>query len=884
MAELPSGTVTFLFTDVEGSTRRWDQDQEAMRRALADHDDVLRRAVESVGGWLFKHTGDGVCAVFRSARAAVDAAVAAQRSLALPVRMGLATGEANASDGDYFGPVLNRTARVMAAGHGGQVLVEGLTAALLDGVGMIDLGEHRLRDLAGTTHLFQVVADGLRADFAPLRTVDSVPGNLPSQVTSFVGRDVEVEQLVATVHAHRLVTLTGVGGVGKTRLALRVAAELAPDWPDGVWLVELAPVGDPSSVPDVVATALGIQTGASVIGTIAEALYGRRALLVLDNCEHVLEAVVTLVETVLARTDTVWIITTSREALGVSPEHVFAVRSLDTQSGTGSAAVTLFVERAQALGSGFDLDDERDAAAVVEICRRLDGIALAIELAAARMVSMTPSDVLDRLADRFRLLAGSRRGLERHQTLRHAIGWSFDLLDDVERDVLCCCAVFADGFTLQSATVVCGAGRDEYAILDALDSLVRKSLLAVERSGPNSRYRMLETIRQFGEDQLAERSGEVRDRHVAHFAAQVTARWPEWHGPAHRAALDWLDAEFGNLRAGYRWAAERGDIRAATAIAAHTAMLALSLQRYEPVGWTEEILPVAASADVPMLPRLYTAASLCSFLDRPGDALRYAREAVRLERAGAHDPFAIGLSGFFESVALRTSGDVEQCVAVCRAMADVEGGFEHVIGRTGWLYSLTDVGRAHEARADADETLDDARRSGNPWLVSFAMDGYGRAYMHTEPTRALAMLRAGLAYAREHRLVIFESFLVRDAAVLTAACDDLDEAFELFSLNIDTLQRSGDVTHMSSTLGQLAVTLAGIGRPDAAATLYGATARYAIVSRSGGLGPVLDQCRDVLGDAEFEDDVAAGAAMELSEAVVYARHQIAVERAARSPR
>ena len=284
------------------------------------------RRSRAQGGWLFKHTGDGVCAAFGSARAAIDAAVEAQRRLGLPVRMGVATGEAEERDGDYFGPALNRAARVMAAGHGGQILVAASTASLVDGVELVDLGEHRLRDLSGATRLFQVRAEGLAVEFPRLQTLDAVPGNLPVQVTSFVGRDVEVKELTEQVRAHRLVTLTGVGGVGKTRLAVQVAAELAGEFPDGVWLVELAPVGDPAAVPDVVAAALGVtpQAGLTVTDSIAQALSGRRLLIVLDNCEHVLGAAGDLVETILARTATVTVLATSREGLRVGGRAVVA--------------------------------------------------------------------------------------------------------------------------------------------------------------------------------------------------------------------------------------------------------------------------------------------------------------------------------------------------------------------------------------------------------------------------------------------------------------------------------------------------------------------------------------------------------------------------------
>ncbi|HEY4333366.1 MAG TPA: adenylate/guanylate cyclase domain-containing protein, partial [Ilumatobacteraceae bacterium] len=474
MTSRPSGTITFLFTDIEGSTRRWEADPEAMQVALAAHDDVLRTAVEGRGGWLFKHTGDGVCAAFGSARAAVDAAVDAQRSLALPVRMGIATGEAEQRGEDYFGPALNRAARVMAVGHGGQILLSNSTAALVSGVPLVDLGEHRLRDLSGVERLLQVRADGLRVEFPRLRTMDAVPGNLAMQATSFVGRDAEVKEVTELVRAHRLVTLTGVGGVGKTRLAVHVAAELVPEFPGGVWLVELAPVGDPGAVPDAVATALGIipQPGASMIVSIAEALAGRHLLVVLDNCEHVLEAIADLVDAILARSTTVTVMATSREGLRVGAEHLWPVPSLGVRDGAGSAAVELFMERARAVVPDFALSNPADGDAVMEICRRLDGIALAIELAAARMVSMTPVEVLARLNDRFRLLSGSRRGLERHQTLRHAVQWSYDLLTPDEHAVLGSCAVFAGGFDVGAVSAV-SAALDDYAMLDVLDSLVR---------------------------------------------------------------------------------------------------------------------------------------------------------------------------------------------------------------------------------------------------------------------------------------------------------------------------------------------------------------------------------------------------------------------------
>src|ERR1700726_3964903 len=456
-----------------------------MRAALAAHDEVLRAAIEAHGGFMFKHTGDGVCAAFASPRSAVDAAVAAQRALDLPVRMGLATGEAELREGDYFGAVLNRVARLMAAGHGGQILLAESTAGLLSGVDLVDLGPRRLRDVPTPVGVFQVNAPGLPEDFPPLRALDTSPGNLRPATTSFIGRESEAGEVQAAMKAHRLVTLTGVGGVGKTRLALEVAGRLVDEFPDGVWFFELAAVTDPAAVSDAVAAVLGItqQPGKTVSESVAAALEGRVRLLVFDNCEHVVDSAADLVEAILAASATTKIVATSREGLGIADERLWPVPSLDVGAGVDSAAVALFVERAQNVSPRFTVGDDGEAGAVVEICRRLDGIPLAIELAASRMASMTASEVRDRLDHRFRLLVGSRRGLERHHTLRHAVAWSYDHLDDAEKAVLERCSVFAGGFDLESACAIAGSDDiDEYAILEVLDALVRKSLLVAERS------------------------------------------------------------------------------------------------------------------------------------------------------------------------------------------------------------------------------------------------------------------------------------------------------------------------------------------------------------------------------------------------------------------
>jgi predicted ATPase/class 3 adenylate cyclase len=663
----PSGVVTFLFTDVEGSTRRWETDANGMRAALAAHDEVLRAVIEAHGGFMFKHTGDGVCAAFASPRSAVDAAVAAQRALELPVRMGLATGEAELRAGDYFGAVLNRAARVMAAGHGGQILLADSTAGLLSGVDLVDLGPRRLRDVPIPVGVFQVRAAGLRTEFPPLRALDTTPGNLRPATTSLIGRESEVTEIAAAVREHRVVTLTGVGGVGKTRLALEVAAQLGDEFPDGVWVFELAAVTDPAAVPDAVSAVLGItqQPGKTVSESVAAALEGRVRLLVFDNCEHVLDAAANLIEAILADSATVRVLATSREGLAV-PDEVWPVPSLYVGTGTESAAVQLFVERAHGVAPHFTPTQEADA--VTEICRRLDGIPLAIELAASRMASMTASDVCDRLGQRFRLLVGSRRGLERHQTLRQAVQWSYDPLGDAEKSLLERCSVFSGGFDLQSSCAVAGFDdADDYAVLDQLDALVRKSLLVVDRSTRRTRFWMLETIRQFAEEQLVARGGatEARDAHAHYFAGRETDILTLWDSPRQREAYDWFATEMANLRTAFRWAADQRDLDVAAPIATYAAWFGFQTENHEPIAWAEELIEPARAIDHPRLAALYVMAATCYMAGRIDPAIRYTEAAERAISGGSgHVPRAAegGLGGAYVAV-----GQPERWVRWCRA-------------------------------------------------------------------------------------------------------------------------------------------------------------------------------------------------------------------------
>ena len=537
----PSGTVTFLFTDIQDSTRLWDESPADMAAAVQIHDAILRNAIDRHEGYVFATGGDGFAAAFATPAGAATAAIESQLELGadpnvqFAVRMGVHTGEAVERDRNYFGSEVNRTARLMALGHGGQILVSDTTASMLRSrLTLRALGEHVVRGLRGRIAVFQVVADGLPGEFPVLRSVDSFVGNLPQQLSSLIGREQLVHDVAELVRSNRLVTLCGVGGVGKTRLSLEVGAELASEFPDGVWMVELAAVGDGAAVPAAIATVLGItpQGDVPILDTVAEALAGRRVLLLLDNCEHVLGDATRAVEVMLGRAGSLKIVATSREPLGLSGETGVTVNPLTVAGGMTSDAVTLFVDRARAVRPNFDVQDPTDAAAVTEICEAVDGLPLGIELAAARMAAMSAVEVRDRLADRFRLLRGTTPGPERQLTLRHVVEWSYDLLSENERALLRTISVFAGGFDLASIDAVTESG-DEIEVLQTLDSLVRKSLVIADLSASRTRYGMFETIRQFAVDRLTDNGDAeaTRDRHAAFFAHEAAAHWDHWNGP-----------------------------------------------------------------------------------------------------------------------------------------------------------------------------------------------------------------------------------------------------------------------------------------------------------------------------------------------------------------
>jgi predicted ATPase/class 3 adenylate cyclase len=537
MTDLPSGTVTFLFSDIEGSTRLWEEHPDAMRECLARHDEIMRDAIDAHDGHVVKTTGDGFHAAFATAHDALQAAGGAQRALTdehwsdvgeLRVRMGVHTGEAGQRDGDYYAPALNRAARLMSAAHGGQIVCSQTTADLVldeipTGLELRDLGVHQLRDLERPERVFQVCAVSGEREFPPLRSLDIYPGNLPSHLSSFVGRERDLAQLRGDLQRHQIVTLTGVGGVGKTRLAVQLCADSLPRFRDGAWFVDLAPVRDGAQVASTVAKVMGVNEhlGEDLTVTLRDALRERDALVLLDNGEHLIDDVSALLIALTSRLVAARFLVTSREPLGIDGEQVRRVASLD-----GATASALFVQRASSVRPDINWDSYEHE--IEAICEQLDGIPLAVELAAARTRSMLPPDILRRLDERFRLLQGSSRSArERHQTLLAAVDWSYDLLTAEEQACFDRLAIFRGGFDLEAAEAVCVGGLvDELDVVDLLERLVDKSMVLTIEHGHRSTYRLLETLRQFAESKLAASGGseEYRHRHVDYFMG-VAAEW-----------------------------------------------------------------------------------------------------------------------------------------------------------------------------------------------------------------------------------------------------------------------------------------------------------------------------------------------------------------------
>ena len=577
----PSGTVTFLFTDIQGSTRLWQEEPAAMVVAHARHNAILRNAIETNHGYVFQVIGDAFCAAFHTAQDALRASLKAQTDLhnaswgdaIIKVRMGIHTGEAELQEGgDYRGFLtMSRLQRLMSAAHGGQTLLSLATQELLQnslptGVSLHDMGARRLKDWNRPEQIFQLVVEGLPSEFPPLRTLDASRHNLPAPTTSFIGRKKEKVEIKQAIGAHRLVTLTGSGGTGKTRLSLQVAVDLRDQFADGIWFVELAPLTDSSLIPQTILTAMEAseQQDKTPAQALIERVRGKKLLLILDNCEHLIEAVAKLVESLLSNAPELKVMASSREALGVKGEMAWHVPSMSVPDAKSSTSldefsrlesVRLFIERAILAKPHFQLTKD-NASSVAQICSRLDGIPLAIELAAARVRALSVEQIAARLVDRFHLLmGGSRTALPRQQTLRAMIDWSFNLLSEQEKQLFRRLAVFVGGWTLEAAEQVCVQERSELDILELLTHLVDKSLVNMEESAEDVRYRMLETTRQYAREMLmmSEETRIYRDQHLEYFLKYAETAQLELRGRKQAEWMSLLETEHDNLRAALEW-------------------------------------------------------------------------------------------------------------------------------------------------------------------------------------------------------------------------------------------------------------------------------------------------------------------------------------------
>jgi predicted ATPase/class 3 adenylate cyclase len=873
MGELPTGTVTFLFTDIEGSTRMLQALGDRWPAILEDHNRLLRGAIRDAGGADVRTEGDSFFAVFRSAPAAIAAAATAQRALAahpwppearIRVRMGMHTGEGAVGGDDYVGLDVHRAARIAATGHGGQVLVSSTTSELVrtvlpDGVALRDLGQHRLKDLARPERIYQLTIHGLPEDFPPIRSLET-PTNLPTERTSFVGRELEVARVKELLKGPGLLTLTGPGGSGKTRLALRAARELLEDYRDGVFLVELAPITEPRLVPSSIADSVGARAEGArpVLDTLTDHMRDREMLLVVDNFEQVLEAA-PVVTDLLAVAPRMRILATSREPLHLTGEQELAVPPLslpDTRQMPGPEhltryeSVALFVQRAAAVDPGFRVT-EANAPALAELCLRLDGLPLAIELAASRVKVLSPQAILERLEHRLELLTGGPVDVPaRQRTLREAIGWSHDLLDEAERALFRRLSAFAGGWTLEAAEAVADPGAElGQNVLEVLGSLVDKSL--IHRGATSSeavRFRMLETIREFGVEQLeaAAEADATRDRHVSFFLALAEAAEPHLRGFQQKQWLDQLELDHDNLRAVLRQSIEAGE-------PAPGLRLVGALWRFwqihghldEGRQWAEEVLALpAASGRSTERARALTALGglaywqedLTAFRDAYEEALAIAREI------GDRSTIAEGIYNLAYAPAYE--GDTAGAVKMfeeSRAMFE-ELGIPRGVADAQWVLGIS-------ARLEGDLTTSRQLAEESLRLHLQVGDRFGATdALHTLGRTALAQ-------------------------------GDLATAARSFLEALDNDEDIGNRTGMAIVLDNLAAKASAEGSHVRALRLAGAS--DAIKEAAGGHAPppLIDlpdpreAARDALGEAAVAAAWEEGRAMTLDRALAYARQE-----------
>jgi len=779
-ADSNTGAVTLLFTDIEGSTRLWEREPARMRDALARHDALARAAVEAHAGFVVKTTGDGIHAVFDDAGDAVAAAIALQAALedaaadgiALRVRCGLHAGEVERRDADTFGSVVNRAARIMSAAHGGQVLlsqaVADAAAARVPGeVTFRDLGLVRLRDLASPERVYQVLHPRLRGDFPALRSLEATPNNLPQQVTSFVGRERALAQAKSALAATRLLTLTGVGGLGKSRLCLQLAADSLDDHPDVVWLVELAPLADGELVPQAVAAVLGVKEDGDrgALDALLAHARDRRLLIVLDNCEHVIDACARFAERLLTATAGVKMLASSREPLRIAGEAVYALPALTVPATTArlddvleAEAARLFVDRARSVHASFALGAQ-DAAPLADICRRLDGIPLAIELAAARAGSLSLQRIAERLEDRFALLArGARTAMPRQQTLRAMIDWSYDLLEPAEQQLFLRLSVFAGGFTLEAVETASVDDTVRHAdAVGLLAALVDKSLVEVDAGG--ARYRLLETVRAYAHERLGASGAEGRWR-AAHFAwclALCEAAEPHLTGASQKAWLDRLAAEHDNLRAALTWSASgHGDAAGALRLAG-----ALWLFWYvrghvtEGRRWLDASMAASSDVDAPQArAKALRGAGVLAYHQGDYAASRAFHEACLAilraqddQRGVAGALSSLGILAYDLGEYANARARLEQALAIQRLLDDPRG-VAMSLNNLGAL--LCDQGEHAAARPLHEESLAIKRTLGDRRGIAMSLNNLGDVASHAgDWARATALHDESLAIRRE---------------------------------------------------------------------------------------------------------------------------------------
>jgi len=809
---LPTGTVTLLLADVEGSTALWETQPEQMTAAFERLDLALSDLLAAYGGVRPVEQGEGDSFVVAFARAsdAMACALELQRAPLAPIglRIGVHTGEVQLRDeGNYIGPTINRTARLRNLAHGGQTVLSGVTEALVvdtlpADAWLTDLGAHKLRGVARAERVVQLCHPDLRNAFPPLRTTKSVATqNLPQQFTSFVGRGAQLAEVGKLLAGNRLVTLTGAGGVGKTRMAVEVANQLAAEYADGVWYVDLAPITDPDVVPVAAVRALGLpdQAGRSTMDTLLRFVRDRQMLVVLDNCEHLLDASADLVVAVLGSAAGLTVLATSREPIGVGGEAMWRVPSLSV----ADEAIELFADRACLTQTGFTVTDD-NATVVAEICRRLDGIPLAIELAAARVRALSLSEILDSLHDRFRLLTGgARTAVRRQQTLRASVDWSHALLTEPERVLFRRLAVFVGGFDLDAARAVAGYDEVErYQVLDQLTLLVDKSLVVAEDSRGRTRYRLLETVRQYTLEKLAE-SGEaesVRSRHRDHYSSMAALLDAPAAGD-YEQRLEQADLEIDNLRAAFSWSRENADIELALALASSLQPLWQARGRLrEGLTWFDTAL-----AD---------------------DNVQHPEVAPAVRARALADSAALGIW----AGAVDSPDQAQQALEIAREVDD-PALLARALTACGYIAGYFD---AEAARAYLAEAIGLARASGDRWrLIQILVAQVARAVVAGNPLAARAPAEEGrdLADAIADR---FNSRRCRfGLGIAQLSKGDLAGAVAQFAAVADEAEAAHDEIWRVDSLAYQGVALAYQG--DTAAARAATDAAVEAAAELGGL-------------------------------------------------